>query len=780
MLLPYFALAWIVGLAAAGVWSSPSWMAGTWFLAAVPAAYVVGGRRGAGMAVIGCVLALTSSALMVQALGTTPTSSLAEEHAGADVVLVGHVASPPDPGLRTVRYRIDVVSIEPPATIPPHGAVLVTVSQYTEWLPGDVVRLEGQLDLPTDDLNGFDYRAYLLGRGIVSTMAFPKADLVERGGFSPERASTSLQLRMEHALRRSLPEPEASLAAGIAIGRDDALPQDVVDAFRASGLAHLTAVSGSNVAILAALVFLVATPVVGRRWAILPAAAVLALYLIAAGLAPTVVRSTIMAWALLGGVAMGRPQSGLAALGLAAIVMTAHDPRLAQDVGFQLSLTATAGLIVLAPWIDYWLMVAVTRASLAGFVGRLPVQAFSFTTAATIATLPVVATTFGRVSIAGLWANVIAEPVFVVAFPLSVATGAAGWLHSDIGWAVGLGSYYPLRFVLVLADRAAALPGASTDTGGVGSTWAALSYSAYVVLGWFLYRRFPPEVRWTPPTRCNVLTRRAITAITAGAVAVWVGASSLGPMGGPGVLEVVVLDVGQGDATLIRTPGGRNVLIDGGPSDIVLARELGAVLPHWERRLDLVVLSHSDEDHVAGLAGLLQRFSVGQTASNGVVRTTNAASLFRARAGSTALLGAGQEFVVDGVQFTVLWPPAGSPDISGNDASVVLRVTYGETSVLLTGDIEAPGEAALMASGVTLAADVLKVPHHGGGTSLAGFSPVVGPKAAAISVGAGNPYGHPADETLSDLAGAAVYRTDEDGRIRFRSDGKIWTVRTER
>ena len=84
---------------------------------------------------------------MVQALGTTPTSSLAEEHAGADVVLVGHVASPPDPGLRTVRYRIDVVSIEPPATILPHGAVLVTVSQYTEWLPGDVVRLEGQLDL---------------------------------------------------------------------------------------------------------------------------------------------------------------------------------------------------------------------------------------------------------------------------------------------------------------------------------------------------------------------------------------------------------------------------------------------------------------------------------------------------------------------------------------------------------------------------------------------------------------------------------------------------------
>jgi len=717
---------------------------------------------------------------MVQALGATPTSSLADEYAGADVVLVGHVASPPDPGLRTVRYRIDVDSIEPPATIPRHGAVLVTVSQYTEWLPGDVVRLEGQLDLPTDDLNGFDYRAYLLGRGIVSTMAFPKNDLVARGGFSPERASTSLQLRMERALRRSLPEPEASLAAGIAIGRDDALPRDVVDAFRASGLAHLTAVSGSNVAILAALMFLVATPVVGRRWAIVPAAAVLALYLIAAGLAPTVVRSTIMAWALLGGVAIGRPQSGLAALGLATIVMTAYDPRLAQDVGLQLSLTATAGLIVLAPWIDYWLTAAVTRASLAGFVGRLPIQAFSFTTAATIATLPVVATTFGRVSIAGLWANVAAEPVFVVAFPLSVATGVAGWLHPDIGWAVGLGAYYPLRFVLILAARAAALPGASADTGDVGSTSAALLYGVYVVFGWFLYRRFPPEIRWTPPTGRDVLTRRAVTAIAAGAVAVWVGTSSLGPMGGPGVLEVLALDVGQGDATLIRTPGGRNVLIDGGPSDIALARELGSVLPPWERRIDIVVLSHPDEDHVAGLAGLLRRFSVGRTASNGIVRNTHAASLFRARAGSTALLGAGEQFVVDGVQFTVLWPPAGAPNISGNDASVVLRVTYGETSVLLTGDIEAAGEEALMASGVTLAADVLKVPHHGGGTSLAGFFSVVGPKAAAISVGAGNPYGHPADETLSDLAGAALYRTDEDGRIRFRSDGQTWTVGTER
>ena len=780
MLLPFFALAWIVGLASVGVWSSPWWMAGASFLAVTPATYWLRGTGGAGLVAAGGVLAAVSSILMTAEAGGAVVRSPLLTYFDSEVTLVGRVASGPDPGLRTSRYRVDVLAAEPDPGEQQLGAVLVTVGQYTGWLPGDVVRLEGQLELPPDDLGGFDYRAYLLSRGIVATIAFPETDLVERGGPSLKRASVALQLRLERALRRSLPEPEASLAAGIAIGRDDGLPPDVIEEFRASGLAHLTAVSGSNVAILAALVFIVATPVVGRQRAIVPAAMVLLFYLLAAGLAPTVVRSTIMAWTFLAGAWMGRPQGGLAALGLAAIVMTAVDPGLARDAGFQLSLTSTAGLIVLAPWIESGLKHALVRARIAGFVGTVPVQAFSYTTAATVATLPIVATTFGRVSVAGLWANVLAEPAFLLAFPLSVLTGLAGWVHPDFGWAVGIVTYYPLTFVLEVASVAASTPGASASTSSMSTSSAAAVYGVYAAIGWGLYRRFAPEAPWTPPSALDRTLRWGVASLATGAAAAWVGFSTLGPIGGPGVLEVVVLDIGQGDATLIRTPGGRNVLVDGGPSDIGLARELGAVLPHWERRIDLVILSHPDEDHVAGLAGLYRRFLVGQSVSNGVAGGGEAAGLFRQRAGEVVLIAAGEVFVVDGVRFEVLWPPVAATPVNRNDTSMVIRVVYGDTSVLLTGDIESPGQDRLMESGAVVRADILKVPHHGAATSRNAFFGAVGAEVAVISAGQGNRYGHPADETLDILAGMVLYRTDEDGRIRFRSNGETWTVATER
>ncbi|MGD9933142.1 MAG: DNA internalization-related competence protein ComEC/Rec2 [Dehalococcoidia bacterium] len=780
MLLPFFALVWIAGLASVGAWSSPWWTAGATFLAITPAVYWLRGARGAGLAAAGGVLAVVSSVLMTVEADGAATDSPLLRYIDRDVMLIGRVASEPDPGLRTARFRVDVLAIEAEAAEGRFGAVLVTAGQYTDWLPGDVVRLEGQPELPTDDLEGFDYRAYLLSRGIVETMAFPETSVVERGGFSLERASAILQLRFERALQRSLPEPEASLAAGIAIGRDDGLPPGVVEEFRASGLAHLTAVSGSNVAILAALIFVVATPVVGRQWAILPAAMVLAFYLLAAGLAPTVVRSTIMAWTFLAGAAMGRPQGGLAALGLAAIVMTAIDPGLARDVGFQLSLASTAGLIVLAPWIESGLTRALMKARVAGFVGRVPVQAFSYTTAATLATLPIVATTFGRVSVAGLWANVVAEPVFLLAFPLSVITGLAGWVHPDLGWAMGIVTYYPLKFVLEVASVAASMPGASASTNSVSSGWAMLLFGAYAAIGWLLYRRFAPEAPWTPPSRLDTTLRWGIASLGSGAVAAWVGFSTFGPLGGPGVLEVVVLDVGQGDATLVRTPGGRSVLVDGGPSDIRLARELGAVLPHWDRRIDLVILSHADEDHVAGLAGLHRRFLVGQSVSNGIAGGGEAAGLFRQRAGEVLLIEAGEVFFVDGVRFEVLWPPVAATPVNRNDGSMVIRVVYGDTSVLLTGDIESRAQDGLLESGVLLRADILKVPHHGAATSQGAFFAAVGAEVAVISAGQGNRYGHPADETIDTLAGTVLYRTDEDGRIRFRSNGETWTVATQR
>ncbi len=239
---------------------------------------------------------------------------------------------------------------------------------------------------------------------------------------------------------------------------------------------------------------------------------------------------------------------------------------------------------------------------------------------------------------------------------------------------------------------------------------------------------------------------------------------------GPSDFEMVVLDVGQGDAILLTTPGGHHVLVDGGPSGIGLARELGAELPHWERQLDAVILTHPDEDHVAGLPEVLARYGVGLEHDTGVTKDTHAYAVYRQRAGERDEVRRGDSWELDGVRFEVLWPPDGYSDEATNETSIVLRVTYGDVHFLLTGDFEAGAQHALMALD-DVSADVLKVPHHGSKTTAADFLDAVGAQVAIISVGAENRFGHPSAEVLEELTGTTMLRTDLDGRVTVKTDG---------
>ena len=160
-----------------------------------------------------------------------------------------------------------------------------------------------------------------------------------------------------------------------------------------------------------------------------------------------------------------------------------------------------------------------------------------------------------------------------------------------------------------------------------------------------------------------------------------------------------MLDVGQGDAILVTTPNGERVVVDGGPSGIVLAQELGDVLPHWQRQISAVVLTHADADHVGGLPSLLERFNVRRVYDNGEARDTAVFGEYEAAAGTRQTLRRGDVFEIDGVRFETLWPPSGALEGPRNAWSVVLRVTYGEATILLTGDIEEEAQRALLADG---------------------------------------------------------------------------------
>jgi len=258
-----------------------------------------------------------------------------------------------------------------------------------------------------------------------------------------------------------------------------------------------------------------------------------------------------------------------------------------------------------------------------------------------------------------------------------------------------------------------------------------------------------------------------------------------------GQLHVAFLDVGQGDAIFITAPDGRQVLVDGGPSPMQLAGALGQQMPFWDHSIDLVVLTHPDDDHMTGLIPLFDRYRVAQALT--AAHTLNAPEALFWREGAVAA-GVPLAVAERGVQINlghdvrldVLHPQAGTPSnaaAADNNSSVVLRLTHGEIAFLLTGDLEAAGEQALLASGQLLAAQVLKVSHHGSsGATTSAFLRAVAPQMAVIQVGTDNRFGHPASESLERLAaaGAQVLRTDQHGTVEIISNGRqlrVWTAK---
>ena len=257
-----------------------------------------------------------------------------------------------------------------------------------------------------------------------------------------------------------------------------------------------------------------------------------------------------------------------------------------------------------------------------------------------------------------------------------------------------------------------------------------------------------------------------------------------------GRLHVYFLDVGQGDATLVQTPDGRQILIDGGPNPTALLSELSAVLPFWDRSLDLVVLTHPDGDHLTGLLAVLDRYQVGRVLDTSQTDAASLAAAWRERLAKGNIprttAQRGMRIPFGDVMLTVLHPsskPLTGTASDDNNNSIVLRIDYGPTSLLLTGDAESEAEADIIKAGLPLQADVLKIGHHGSnGSTSAPFLVAVTPSEAVIQVGADNSFGHPAREVLKRLmdARAEILRTDTNGRIEAVSDGRKLSVKVSR
>ena len=669
---------------------------------------------------------------------------------------------------------------------------------------GDTLRLSGSLEQP-EPIGDFDYAAWLEAQGIAGVLWARQAETVATGGGHwPMAMLHQVRGRLAAALQRAMPAPESGLAQAFLLGIRSEIPRPVKDKFRTAGMSHLLAISGLHVGIVLALALGIgaATLGSGNPLVVFGAMATVWAYAVVSGLDPPVVRAAIMGSLALVQVLTGRGMRGLTALTLAAGIMICVDPNLLGSLSFQLSFTAMAGVMVGLPLITLvsGAIGALSRGSSAPasrwlqYGLTLLVASVIISTTTTLATIPLIALHFGEIPLMSVPATILAMPAMPLALVAAAATAVSGVVAPWLAQAFGVLAWAPVAWIIRVAE---AMPPVMAPYDWVTS-WVAMAWYGGLMLLTLLmssrrarriasaWRRGP---RWRPTGVVGLLAGLA-PVVVLGAILLF---GQLSATRADDLLHVHVLDVGQGDAILLVTPQGRQVLVDGGPDPRAALLALGERLPPGDRDLDAVVVTHLDSDHAGGLIGVLDRYDAdivmqGPTSSASPM-FPQWESVLDQRDHPTVSIRAGHRIELDpGVVIEVLHPPPGKVpsriDANTNNLSVVMRVIYGEVSFLLTGDVEQDVERFLVESqGDSLRSDVLKVAHHGSRSSTsATFLGAVDPESAVVSAGADNRYGHPHPDVVERLGSvvgdASLFITSRDGTVEYITDGAGLWVRT--
>ncbi|HET8741691.1 MAG TPA: DNA internalization-related competence protein ComEC/Rec2 [Gaiella sp.] len=726
----------------------------------VPAACLAGGAAAVArdvrrVAFAGVALALAGlwwGALRNDALERSMLVSRIGERASAQVVVTGPVRRTPfalRATAQVVRFgdtilRERVLLELPPERAPPQGAVLELRARPVE---------------PRGPETGFDERGWLARQGVHVVLRGEDPRVVgRRGGIGG--VADRLHAHVERTLARGTTGERRTVLTGIVLGEDDGIDRSLRDAFQASGLTHLLAVSGQNVAITAVGVVQVARIVgigrlAGEGVAIL---AVLA-YALAVGWQPSVVRAAVAGiLASLGWIA-ARPRDRWHAMAVGALVLLAWTPAAALEPGFQLSFAAVAAIFVVLPRV-------------AGVPDAYPVSrglwdVLVVALACGLVTAPIVWLHFGAVALWTVPANVVAEPAMPPLIALSLAAAAIEPVLPGAATALAWLAGWCAAWIALVARVVSRWPSAQIRS--PLALGAALALVAAVVL-----------VRRLPRYRRRSAAVGLVSLTLACASAAW----ALRPVPSwhpPAGLRVTFLDVGQGDSTLVEAPGGA-VLVDEGPPEADVAGQLRRM---GVRSLAAIVLTHPQRDHIGGAAAVLDRLDVGEVADPGIDAPSpdHDAALAEARRHHVpvVIVRQGDAFRIGRLWLRILWPDEpGLPSEDPNEHAVVALASYGATDMLLTADAESDVTRRLPLRPV----EILKVAHHGSeDEGLPDLLRTLRPRLAVISVGQGNDYGHPRPETLAALAaspGLETLRTDLNGRVVVESDGRTITMRSQR
>jgi competence protein ComEC len=796
LLLIYLSCVWITGiLLGAKLSIAPVWLAASFL--PLPFIFFFRQRKKLLITITLLVLALLGGIIRYQSSLPTVDENCVQYYNDKSVVeLKGVISQAPDVRDKSTHIFLSHIVINTAdgwKNI--NGQALLFVPRYPAYNYGDELLVNGKLETP-QAIDDFDYPGYLANQGIYSTMLSPKIEVTAIGkGFLPLAWVYSLRNRLSEAMAATLPEPQASLAQGMILGIRGNITPALQDSFIRSGTTHILVISGSQFNIVAGILVATGIWLFGKRryFYVWLALAAIWIYALLTGMSPPVIRSAIMVSLFLIADLLGRQRSAIVVLGFAAAVMVAITPTILHDASFQLTFMSTIGMVFVAPRLQSWGKKAI--AYKLGEEGWLVKTAnwisgsLFVTLGVTIVIWPLLAYYFGVFSIVSPLATLLVLPALPYLLFSGTAAAVVGVFILPLGQVIGWLAWLSASYMLVIINGFANIPLSSVKIGAINPAWLWAYFIVLAVILWLTsHRKTVAEVINRISVSLNKIPKKWIVS----PLLVVALLTTLLAINMPDdKLHVSFLDVRQGDAILIQTPNHQDILVDGGPSAQAISGELSQHLPFWDKTIELVVLTHPHLDHLTGLLEVLQRYKVQQVLYLDTDYQTPPEqewlTLIHDKGVKATLAKAGQviNLGMGATSIEVINPSKKDSSVPAMDNGVVLRLSDGKVSFLLTSDIIQEAELDLITRRADLTSTVLKVAHHGSDTSSsAAFLAVVDPQLAVISVGADNTFGHPGSETiqrLTDVVGSdKIYRTDKDGTVECITNGERLWVKTER
>jgi competence protein ComEC len=709
------------------------------------------------------------------------SSDLAQYNTVGSATIVGQVVQEPDIRDDRIQLRVQAESINLGVeTYPTAGLLLVNTPRTAAVQYGDTVSVTGRLNTPAT-YDTFSYADFLAREGVFTVMDNTSIEILASDGGSPlTRRLLSIKNDLQAKIRAHLPDPQAALLTGILLGNERGLDPKLNEDFARVGAAHIIAISGFNMAIIAGIMDKSLGRIFKtRKWiGVILGILLLALYTLLVGANTAVIRAAFMSSLLIIAPLFKRKTYVPASLAAVLMVMSAAQPLVLWDISFQLSFFAVLGLALFStPYTRYFnsLLYNIFPAGFARVVGEFLNEPLVVSFAALTTTLPLTMLYFQRLSLVSLLVNILVVPIqsYVliiggIALLVSLVIAPLGqvlfWIvYVLLSWTIAVVRYFgDMRYADVI----------------IGVDGRLIASFFVLVIGGAIVNA--ERFAWVRQADNFVRSRNIMTAMIVTGTCIAILILSIAQSRPDGKLHVWWLDVGHSHAVFIETPGGSQILVDGGQFPSRLLTAIGDRMPFYDRTIEIVAVTHPDEFDIAAVANVLERYSAGSVLINGqpnlsdtYVRLEQAIAPYdvvTVRAGYTVEID-------DGTLIEVLHPaqaPALNDELGDN--VMVLRVSYGEVSFLLTSDLSYTGQITLLENGQFPLATVMALPQHGTQRSLNETFLALGqPQAIALQSDIANRRGDPDRDTLVMLGDIPVYRTDEAGTLHFYTDGSaLW------